>query len=95
MIDPFYLLAAFLFCVGLFIIITKKNAIMVLMGIELILNAANLNLAAFSQDGAMCALFIIVIAVCETSVGLAIIIQAWRHFKSADVSQYNELKEKP
>lgn len=94
MIDIFYLLSGWLFCVGLFIIITKKNAIMILMGIELILNAANLNLVASHQEGAMLALFIMVVAICETSVGLAIIIQVYRHFKSVDVSEFNELKEK-
>jgi len=67
---------------------------MILMGIELILNAANLNLVASPRDGAMLALFIIVVAICETSVGLAIIIQVYRRFKSADVTQFNELKEK-
>lgn len=95
MIDVFYLLSGWLFCVGLFIVIAKKNAIMILMGIELILNAANLNLVASRGDGAMMALFIIVVAICETSVGLAIIIQVYRRFKSVDVTQFNELKEKP
>ncbi len=87
----FLLLAAFLFCLGLIILLTKKNAIMVLMGIELMFNAANLNLVAFSRndlpllEGQMAALFIMIIAVAEAAVALAIIIQVYRYFHTIDL----------
>ncbi|HEU5146678.1 MAG TPA: NADH-quinone oxidoreductase subunit NuoK [Chryseosolibacter sp.] len=91
-------LGAFLFCTGLAIVIIKKNAIMVLMGIELMLNASNLNLVALnqqhgpSQDGHMFALFVIIIAVCEAAVGLAIILSVYRHFHTSVPDEIAELK---
>lgn len=72
---------------------------MVLMGIELLLNAANLNLIAFNQhapaslDGQVFALFVMVIAVCETAVGLAIILQVYRHYQTSVPNEVTELKE--
>lgn len=92
-----YILSAFLFSIGLTIILVKRNAIMVLMGIELLLNASNLNLIAFnqhtpaSQDGQVFALFVMVIAVCETAVGLAIILQVYRHYQTSVPNEVNEL----
>ena len=80
-IQDYLYLSAFLFSIGLMIIIVKRNAIMVLLGIELLLNAANLNLVAFNTlytdrlDGQMFSLFVIVVAVCEAAVGLAIVLQ--------------------
>lgn len=91
-------LGAFLFCTGLAIVIIKKNAIMVLMGIELMLNASNLNLVALnqqhgpSQDGHIFALFVIIIAVCEAAVGLAIILSVYRHFHTSVPDEIAELK---
>lgn len=93
-----YILSAFLFSIGLIIILVKRNAIMVLMGIELLLNAANLNLIAFNQhtpaspDGQVFALFVMVIAVCETAVGLAIILQVYRHYQTSVPNEVTELK---
>lgn len=93
-----YILSAFLFSIGLIVVLVKKNAIMVLMGIELLLNAANLNLIAFNQhtpaslDGQVFALFVMVIAVCETAVGLAIILQVYRHYQTSVPNEVNELK---
>ncbi len=78
-----FALGAFLFSAGLLMVFTKKNAIMILLGIELMLNAANLNLVVFNKqnptqyDGQFFALFVIVVAVCEAAVGIAIIL---RHF---------------
>ena len=91
-------LAAFLFCIGLAIVIIKRNAIMVLMGIELMLNASNLNLVALnhqhggSQDGHVFALFVIIVAVCEAAVGLAIILSVYRHFQTSVPDEISELK---
>jgi NADH:ubiquinone oxidoreductase subunit K len=92
-------LAAFVFCIGMAIIITKRNAIMMLIGIELLLNASNLNLVAFNQlypgsfDGQMFALFVIIVAVSETAVGLAIIMFVYRHYQSSTPDEVSELKD--
>lgn len=97
-IQHLYILSALLFSVGLMIVLVKRNAIMVLMGIELMLNASNLNLIAFNQktpdalDGQLFSLFVMVIAVCETAVGLAIILQVYRHYNTSVPDEVNELK---
>lgn len=96
----FYLLylAAFLFTAGVVVIITKRNAMMMLLGIELMLNASNLNLVAFNQnhpetlDGQMFALFVIIVAVCEAAVGLAIVLRAYQQYHTAVPDEINELK---
>jgi NADH:ubiquinone oxidoreductase subunit K len=92
-------LSAFLFSVGLMIIIIKRNAIMVLLGIELLLNAANVNLVAFNQlqpnvfTGQLFALFVIVVAVSEAAVGLAIILRVYKYYQTAVPDQFTELKD--
>jgi NADH:ubiquinone oxidoreductase subunit K len=94
------LLAALLFSIGLSIVFIKRNAIMILLGIELMFNSANLNLIAFNQsrplslDGQVFALFIIIIAVCEAAVGIAIILRAYHYYHNAIPDQISELKEK-
>src|SRR5690349_5845344 len=86
-------LSAFLFSIGLMIIIIKQNAIAVLLGIELLLNAANLNLIAFNQlqpeslTGQMFALFVIVVAVCEAAVGLAIVLRVYRYYQTSVLNE--------
>ena len=100
MIPPIHLLyfASFLFIIGLIIIITKRNAIMMLIGLELMLNAANINLVTFNQlypqniNGQMFALFVIIVAVCETAVGLAIVLHVYRLYQTAIPDEINELK---
>jgi NADH:ubiquinone oxidoreductase subunit K len=97
--DLLFYLSAFLFCSGLLIAVTKKNAIVVLMGIELMLNAANLNLVIFNfqkrgMDGQLFALFIIIVAVCEAAVGIAIILKTYHYYHTSVPDQINELKEK-
>lgn len=94
-----FILGAFLFSSGLFIVFTKRNAIMILLGIELMLNAANLNLVLFNQqttrlDGQFFALFVIVVAVCEAAVGMAILLKAYHYFQTAVPDQISDLKEK-
>jgi NADH:ubiquinone oxidoreductase subunit K len=94
------LLAALLFSIGLLIVFIKRNAIMILLGIELMFNSANLNLVAFNQsqplllDGQIFALFIIIVAVCEAAIGIAIILRAYQYYHSAIPDQISELKEK-
>jgi NADH:ubiquinone oxidoreductase subunit K len=98
-IEHFLFLAALLFSVGLLIIITKRNTIMVLLGIELLLNASNLNLVAFNQlwpasvDGQMFVLFVIIVAVCEAAVGLAIVLQVYQYYQTSVTDSISELKE--
>lgn len=92
------LLGAFLFSLGVVIIVTKKNAIMMLLGIELMLNASNINLIAFNKlypsgmDGQMFALFVIIVAVCETAIGLALILRVYQYFQTSVPDEINELK---
>lgn len=95
-----FILGAFLFSSGLLIVFTRKNSIMILLGIELMLNAANLNLVAFNpthpenMDGQFFALFIILVAVCEAAVGIAIILKAYHHYHTAVPDQISSIKEK-
>jgi NADH:ubiquinone oxidoreductase subunit K len=93
-----FLLSALLISIGLALVIVKQNTIMMLMGIELMLNASNLNLVAFNRlypkniDGQMFALFVIIVAVCETAVGLALILRVYRHYQSSSPEHISELK---
>lgn len=95
----YYLLtSAILFSIGLAVVVTKRNVIVVLMGIELMLNAVNLNLVAFSKNdpdlqGQMFALFVIVVAVCEAVVALAIVLKAHEHFQSINLDEISNNSE--
>ena len=96
----YLLLSAMLFALGLAGALTRRNAILVLVGIELMLNAANLNFVAFwrfgpnpeALTGLMFDLFAIAIAAAEAAVGLALIIAIYRHYRTANVDQVEELK---
>ena len=103
---PHYLvLAAVLFTAGLAVVVLKRNALGVLMGVELMLNAANVNLVAFNRfghpgttasprlDGQAFAAFVVVVAAAEAAVALAVFLNFYRHFRSIDVDRGNELKE--
>jgi NADH:ubiquinone oxidoreductase subunit K len=98
-VDHLAYLSILLFSTGLMIIIIKRNAILMLIGIELMLNAANVNLVAFNQlhpsnsDGQLFALFIIIVAVCETAVGLAIILRVYHNFNTSVPDHASELKD--
>jgi NADH:ubiquinone oxidoreductase subunit K len=98
-VEHFLYLAALLFSIGLVVVIVKRNLIVMLLGIELMLNASNLNLVAFNKlyperlDGQMFALFVIIVAVCEAAVGLAIILSVYRNYHSTIPDQIDELKE--
>lgn len=95
-IEHYLLFSALLFIIGLLIAIVKQNAIMILVGIELILNAANINFVAFSQNdpslaGQMFSLFVIVIAVAESAVALAIIYKVYQRYNTSDLDEVNQL----
>ena len=99
-LTSYLLLSALLFAVGLAGALTRRNAILVLIGIELMLNAANLNFIAFwrygpnpeALAGVTFVLFAIAIAAAEAAVGLALIITIYRHHKTTNVNDVNELK---
>jgi NADH-quinone oxidoreductase subunit K len=81
------LLAAFLFTMGMLIVLMRRDTIMILMGIELLLNAANLSMVAFSKanhmiDGQMQVFFVISIAAAESAIGLSILVNLYRNFAS-------------
>lgn len=95
----FLLLAAALFCIGVFGLVTSRNAVRVLMSIELMLNAVNLNLMAFSNyldpqeiKGQIFTIFVITIAAAEAAVGLAIVLAIYRNRDTVDMEQFNLLK---
>ncbi|WP_040495674.1 NADH-quinone oxidoreductase subunit NuoK [Ilumatobacter nonamiensis] len=93
----FLLLAAVLFCIGVFGVIARRNAVMVLMSIELVLNSVNLNLVAFALmnddvDGQVFALFVIAIAAAEVGVGLAMVLLIYRNRRSISLDELSELK---
>ncbi|MDZ7935301.1 MAG: NADH-quinone oxidoreductase subunit NuoK [Emticicia sp.] len=98
-IQNYLVISALLFSIGLAVAVTKRNAILILMGIELMLNAVNLNLVAFSQydpnrlQGQMFALFIMVVAAAEVTVALAIILKIYDYFKNLDLDEINSLKK--
>ena len=99
-LQSYLLLSALLFSIGLAGALTRRNAIIVLVGIELMLNSANLNFIAFwrygpapaALTGIMFAIFSIGIAAAEAAVGLAIILAAYRHSGTTDLDEMNSLK---
>ena len=91
------LLSTFLFCIGLILVLIKKNAIFILMGIELMLNASNINFVTFGRyhgtlDGQIFSLFVIVLAAAEVAIALALILKVYEHFRTSDLDDLNELK---
>ncbi len=96
-LNQFLFLAAFLFCVGVYGVLARKNGVLVLMSIELILNAVNINLVAFglfreSVAGQVFALFVIAVAAAEVGVGLAIVILIYRNRQSIDLTEVDMMK---
>ena len=97
LLNQFLLLGAILFSIGVYGVIARKNAVMVLMSIELILNAVNINLLAFSLyngnvDGNVFALFIIAVAAAEVGVGLALVLLVYRNRRSISLDELSEMK---
>jgi NADH:ubiquinone oxidoreductase subunit K len=97
LLNQFLLLGAVLFSTGVYGVIARKNGVMVLMSIELILNAVNINLLAFSMfnsnvDGNVFALFIIAVAAAEVGVGLALVLLVYRNRRSIALDELSEMK---
>ena len=97
LLNEFLLLGAFLFCVGVYGVLARKNGVLVLMSIELILNAVNVNLVAFgafrnTTAGQVFALFVIAIAAAEVGVGLAIVLLIYRNRHSIDLTEVDLMK---
>jgi NADH:ubiquinone oxidoreductase subunit K len=96
----YLLVSALLFSIGLAGALTRRNAILVLVGIELMLNAANLNFIAFwrygpnpqALTGIMFAIFAIGVAAAEAAVGLALIISIYRHYKTTNLDQIDSMR---
>ena len=98
-LESYLVISSLLFSLGVFGIVTRRNAIAILMGIELILNSANINFIAFNRfggmhslDGHIFSIFVIVIAAAEAAVALAIIINLFKNAGSVDVDEANILK---
>jgi NADH:ubiquinone oxidoreductase subunit K len=99
-LEGYLLLSALLFSIGLAGALTRRNAILVLIGIELMLNAANLNFIAFwrygphpeALTGVLFVIFSIAIAAAEAAVGLALIMAVYRHAKTTDLSRLDSMK---
>ncbi|MFP5377752.1 MAG: NADH-quinone oxidoreductase subunit NuoK [Acidimicrobiia bacterium] len=96
-LNQFLFLAAFLFCVGVYGVLARKNGVLVLMSVELILNAVNVNLVAFGAFhdtvvGQVFALFVIAIAAAEVGVGLAIVLLIYRNKHSIDLTEVDLMK---
>jgi NADH-quinone oxidoreductase subunit K len=98
-LQHFLVLSAILFSLGVYGIVTRKNAVMVLMGIELILNSANINFVAFAKygnfgfSGQIYALFVIVLAAAEAAIALAIVLNIYKTFTKVNIDEIDNLKE--
>ncbi len=97
LLNEFLLLGAVLFCIGVYGVLARRNGVMVLMSIELILNAVNINLVAFGAmngdlGGQVFALFVIAVAAAEVGVGLAIILLIYRNRASVDLEELDVMK---
>ena len=98
-LQAYLLVAAMLFCIGVWGLINSRNAVRVLMSIELMLNAVNINLMAFSSfvdgdliRGQVFAVFVITVAAAEAAVGLAILLSLYRNRVTVDMEQFNLLR---
>lgn len=93
----YLVLAAFMFCCGLYVMTIKRNAIGILIGVELVLNAANINLVAFSRyqvgtlDGQVSAVFVVVLAAAEAAIAIAIFVNYYNNLATIDVDRGDTL----
>ena len=98
-LSHFLIVSALLFSIGLFIVITRRHGIMMLMGLEIILNAANLNLVAFSRyveggvRGQAFAVFVIILAAAEAAIALAIILSIYSNLSKINLDELKSMKE--
>jgi NADH:ubiquinone oxidoreductase subunit K len=95
----YLVVAALLFALGLFAVVTRRNSVTILMGVELMLNAANINLVAFNKyaapgaiQGQVFALIVITLAACEAAVGLALVLAAYRTLETVYIDEINIMK---
>jgi NAD(P)H-quinone oxidoreductase subunit 4L len=95
----YLVVSSLLFCLGLYAMLTRRNVVAILMGIELMLNAANINLVAFNKyvgpaavNGQIFALVVITLAACEAGVGLALVMSAYRNLETIHVDEINVMK---
>lgn len=98
-VTHYLIVSALLFCLGLYAVLTRRNAVAILMGIELMLNASNVNLIAFNKftapgalNGQVFALVVITLAACEAGVGLALVMAAYRNLETIHVDEINIMK---
>ena len=95
----FLIVGALLFSFGLYGVVTRRNAVLVLMGIELILNSANINFIAFARyggmklDGQAISVFVIILAAAEAAIALAIVLNMYNRFRTVNVDEISDLKE--
>lgn len=98
-LEHYLTISAILFALGLYAVVIRKNAVLVLMGLELILNSANINFVAFSRFGGMnleghvAAIFVIILAAAEAAVALAIVLNIYRNYKHVNVDEISKLKD--
>ena len=98
-LSHYLVVSAVLFCLGLFTVATRRNAVAILMGVELILNSAALNFVAFSHfvegqvTGFVFTVFILILAAAEAAVALAIVLAIFRHFRAIDAADTSTLRE--
>ena len=95
----YLVLSALVFALGVYAVLTRRNGVAILMGIELMLNAANINLVAFNKytapaamQGQIFALVVITLAACEAAVGLALVLAAYRHLETIHLDEINLMK---
>jgi NADH:ubiquinone oxidoreductase subunit K len=99
-LEHYLVVGALLFAIGLYLALAKRNAVGILMGIELMLNAVNLTLVAFSRfivaprpiDGQVFAVFVITVAAAEAAVALALVVAIYRHRQTIDMNRINLLR---
>ena len=97
LVNEFLLLGVFLFCTGVYGVLARRNAVLVLMSIELILTAVNINLVAFALknggvEGQVFALFVIAVAAAEVGVGLALVLLVYRNRRSIALDELSQMK---
>ncbi len=98
-LNHFLVVSTLLFSMGIYAIVTRKNAIQVLMGVELILNSANLNFIAFTRfgnfglQGHLIALFVIVLAAAEAAIALAIVLNIYKTLSTVNIDEIDNLKD--
>jgi len=98
-LNHFLVVSSLLFSMGIYAIVTRKNAILVLMGVELILNAANINFIAFSRfgnfglQGHLMALFVIVLAAAEAAIALAIVLNIYKTLSTVNIDEVDNLRD--